>query len=231
MRVRADRINFRRPGQRVGVTATTQYGRVKSERLVGDTQVPKYCLQCGQELVARTFGDVERPACPSCDFVHWGNFSLGVGALVVNDGKILLVRRAENPGKGVWTNPGGYVEQTEEIQTAIVREVYEETNVTATVSEVLAIRDQPGQVHNVYIAFVLDYVAGHPQPDGIEVDEAGFFGPTDLAAMNVANLTLWLIDAVSRKSASGLLMDTAPAVPMRSAGLFRAPIRGAEEPR
>src|SRR5579875_1681121 len=92
-----------------------------------------FCLACGNALVTREIGGVPRRACPACDFVHWGNYSIGVGALVVRDNRFLLVRRAQDPGRGVWTNPGGYTEQMESIHRTVEREVFEETGVTATV--------------------------------------------------------------------------------------------------
>ena len=60
---------------------------------------------------------------------------------VVKDNKILLVRRAQNPGKGYWTNPGGYIEQLEPIEATIVREVEEEAGIQAAVKRVVALRD------------------------------------------------------------------------------------------
>ena len=59
-----------------------------------------YCSNCGAKLEIRFINEVERKACPSCSFVHWGNYSVSVGALVVKEDKLLLVRRKHNPGKG-----------------------------------------------------------------------------------------------------------------------------------
>src|SRR5579884_918066 len=102
-----------------------------------------FCLNCGHALETRDIGGTDRRACPACDFVFWGDYSIGVGALVVRDEKVLLIRRAQDPGKGFWTNPGGYCEQLEPISDTVVREVFEETGVTATVTGIAALRDQP----------------------------------------------------------------------------------------
>ena len=59
-----------------------------------------YCSNCGEKLEVRVINDEERKACPSCSFVHWGNYSVSVGALVIKEGKMLLVRRKHNPVKG-----------------------------------------------------------------------------------------------------------------------------------
>ncbi len=93
-----------------------------------------YCLTCGHQLEIRNIGGEERKACPECSYVFWGNYSIGVGALILKDEKMLLVRRSQEPGKGLWTNPGGYIEQHEPIEECIIREVYEETGIYSKVT-------------------------------------------------------------------------------------------------
>jgi len=53
---------------------------------------------------------------------------VGVGAVLICDGKILLEKRKHGPGKGKWSNPGGLVELGEGIEQTVIREVKEETN-------------------------------------------------------------------------------------------------------
>ena len=181
----------------------------------------KFCIMCGHRLAAREVDGTVRLACPECPYVHWGNYSIGVGALVVKDGKVLLVRRAQNPGKGYWTNPGGYIEQTEPIRETIRREVLEECGVDASVRSIVAVRDQPRSIHNVYIAFSMDYVGGEPVPDGFEVDAAGFFSLEEMESMNVAEFTRWLVDVALHGQAPGLAAAETAFVSMQGYGLFR----------
>src|SRR5260370_15386659 len=54
---------------------------------------------------------------------------LGVGALIFNDGNLLLVERAKEPLKGYWSLPGGIVEAGEKVEDAIPREMVEEDGV------------------------------------------------------------------------------------------------------
>ncbi|PYI55219.1 NUDIX hydrolase [Paenibacillus flagellatus] len=187
----------------------------------------RYCSTCGTKLETRTIDGVERLACssPDCSFVHWGSYSVGVGALLVRDGKVLLVRRAQEPGKGYWTNPGGYIEQHEPIETTIEREVEEEAGVVARAAGIVAVRDQPRDVHNVYIAFAMEYVSGEPKPDNREVDAAGFFGPEEMAEMNVAPFTRWLVDVALNGRSDGLERDERTELPIRHAGLFKVATR------
>lgn len=181
-----------------------------------------FCSSCGSAMETRDVDGTPRRACTACSFVHWGNYSIGVGALVEREGKILLVRRAQEPGKGYWTNPGGYAEQLEQINETVRREVLEETGIDAVVTGVAALRDQPRVVHNLYVAFTMAYVGGEPVPDGVEVDAAGFYGLEELETMNVAPFTRWLVDvAMKRDGSAGLAVDEAPIVPLPGYGLFR----------
>ncbi|QMV43047.1 NUDIX hydrolase [Cohnella cholangitidis] len=182
----------------------------------------KFCSSCGAGMETREVDGTLRRACTKCSFVHWGNYSIGVGALVVKEDKMLLVRRAQDPGKGYWTNPGGYIEQLEPIEETIVREVREECGVESTIKGIVALRDQPRSIHNLYVAFEMDYVGGEPTPDGVEVDAAGFFGMEEMEAMNVAPFTKWLVDVALRGKSDGLTVDGNPIVPLNGYGLFRA---------
>ncbi|AFC31555.1 NUDIX hydrolase [Paenibacillus mucilaginosus 3016] len=182
----------------------------------------KFCMSCGAALEDRDVDGTIRRACTKCSFVHWGNYSIGVGALIARDHRYLLVRRAQEPGKGYWTNPGGYIEQLEAIGETIRREVKEEAGVDAVVRRVVALRDQPRAIHNVYIAFEMEYVGGEPKPDGTEVDAAGFYTLEEIASMNVAPFTRWLLHAAANAGSHGLHADEEPAVPLAGYGLFRA---------
>ncbi|WP_241674992.1 NUDIX domain-containing protein [Paenibacillus luteus] len=178
-------------------------------------------MTCGSELESRDVDGTIRRACTSCSFVHWGSYSIGVGALVIRDGKILLVRRAQEPGKGKWTNPGGYIEQLEAIQDTVEREVLEECGIQAIVKNVVALRDQPRSIHNLYVAFEMEYVSGDPVPDNVEVDAAGFFALEELDAMEVAGFTQWLVDVAFHGQSQGLAIDKDPVIPLGGYGLFR----------
>jgi 8-oxo-dGTP diphosphatase len=59
---------------------------------------------------------------------------VGVGAIIVQDGKILLAKRGSEPGRGKWSVPGGLVELGEKLEKAVVREVKEETNLDVEVA-------------------------------------------------------------------------------------------------
>jgi len=151
----------------------------------------KFCPKCAAELATRFEGGRDRIACGSCNYMFFGDFSIGCGGVVIRDGKALLIRRGHEPGRGWWQIPGGYVEHDEVVTDAVEREVLEEAGVRAKVVDVLGVRHSvggPGSIggpsSNVYIMFRLEPVAGEPQCDGNEVTGAGYFSLEEIDAMD-----------------------------------------------
>lgn len=89
---------------------------------------------------------------------------IAVGAIVIHDDALLMVQRANDPGKGLWSLPGGRVEHGEFLADALRREVQEETGLEVEVGELAGILEVPGDdLHYV----ILDYhavVTGSPEP-------------------------------------------------------------------
>lgn len=165
----------------------------------------EYCPRCGGRLSPRLEGGRERPACPACGYVFFGEFSIGVGGVVLRDGKALLIRRGQEPSRGWWQIPGGYAEHDEVVTDAVAREVFEEAGVRAKAVDVLGFRHSVGgkgsiggPSTNVYIMFrmePLDPEDHVPFADGEEITGAGYFSLEEIAAMDrVQNLTKWALD-------------------------------------
>ena len=114
------------------------------------------------------------------------NYNLGVGGAVIKDGKLLMVRRASRRGRGNWQIPGGFVEQDETMEQAVVREVAEEAGVTAEVVGVLGIRNRcdPENGNSTYVIMALRPLSGEPTPDGHEVDMAAYFSLEEIDALD-----------------------------------------------
>ena len=112
-------------------------------------------------------------------------YNVGVGGAVVNDGRLLMVRRASRRGRGNWQVPGGFIEPDETIECAVVREVAEEAGVTAEVKGILGVRNRydPDVGNSMYIVLLLAPVDGEPTPDQHEVDRAGYFSLEEIQAL------------------------------------------------
>jgi NAD+ diphosphatase len=102
---------------------------------------PRFCPQCASELVLRPSDppDPDRLACPACGWVHYGNPSPTVQAWIERDGAYLALRRNQDPERGRWNMPGGFVEPGESGPEAIAREVREETGLEVEPVEVIGI--------------------------------------------------------------------------------------------
>ena len=92
---------------------------------------------------------------------------VGVGAIIIENGRVLLVKRGHPPLAGEWSIPGGVLELGETVQAAAVREAREETCLTVEATELLGVydrvlRDDAGRTlyHFVLIDFFCRPVAG-----------------------------------------------------------------------
>lgn len=165
----------------------------------GMLSVFKFCPRCGTKLVPHEIANQQRLICPHCHYVHWSDETISVGGIVTKEDKILLVQRAQHPGRGLWTNPGGYVEQTENLSDGITREIKEETGLLTKARGIALVADKPdGKDHNLFVNFRLDYLSGKFHIQTSELLNAGFFTLAEIQQMPVADLTKEIIDLVIR---------------------------------
>lgn len=120
---------------------------------------------------------------------------VGVGAIVISENRILLVKRGIAPGKGLWAIPGGMLKLGETLQECAAREVLEETGITIAVGECVYVfdlieRDEAGGIHFhfVVVDFAALYVEGEAK-GADDADEAGWFSPDELVHLPVSQNT------------------------------------------
>ncbi len=90
-----------------------------------------------------------------------------VDAVIVEKGKILLIKRGRPPYKDFWALPGGFVEYGETVEDAVVREVKEETGLTCGIvrlSGVYSAPDRDPRGHTISVAFVMSVKRGDISP-------------------------------------------------------------------
>lgn len=141
----------------------------------------RFCHVCGGEFASRLLkqGEPERLVCARCGYVFYLDPKVAVAALVTDEhGQILLVRRAIEPGYGLWVIPGGYVDRGEEVRGAAVRETREETGIDIRLDRLIDIYSYPGAVP-VIIVFAATATGGCLECDD-EGLEARFFEPSSI---------------------------------------------------
>ena len=140
---------------------------------------PSFCPACGAPVTERALDDDHRPrlVCPN-GHVTWRNPRLVVGTLPVRHGHVFLARRSIEPGAGLWTYPGVFLELGESAQEGARRETEEETQLRVEVGRLIGAYSRPyaGVVTLIYEASV---VGGEPLP-GVETSEVGEFAPDDI---------------------------------------------------
>jgi 8-oxo-dGTP diphosphatase len=129
---------------------------------------------------------------------------IAVGAVVVEDGRLLMIQRAQDPGAGLWSLPGGRVELGEYLADALRREVAEETGLSVEVRDLVGILEVVGDPHYV----ILDYfaeVAGDVRDPvaGTDVSDARWVPLDEVADLDctprfVETLRGWGVLTVSR---------------------------------
>jgi ADP-ribose pyrophosphatase YjhB (NUDIX family) len=126
---------------------------------------------------------------------------VGVGVITINDEKkVLLVKRGNEPRKGLWSVPGGMVELGERVREAGIREVKEECNIDVEPEEVISVvdiilKDQNNGVkyHYVLIEYLAKYLGGEVQAQS-DVLEAGWFARTELDDLDLPEVTRKVIE-------------------------------------
>jgi 8-oxo-dGTP diphosphatase len=124
---------------------------------------------------------------------------VGVGAIIIEDVRLVLVKRAHPPLQEQWSIPGGVLEVGELMRQAAVREAREETGLTVEPGELLGVydrivrdADERVQYHYVLIDFLCRRVAGDLAAAS-DAAEVRWFRQQELAALNLAEDTLDVI--------------------------------------
>jgi mutator protein MutT len=125
---------------------------------------------------------------------------VGVGAVIVDEGKVLLVKRKYEPLKGQWSLPGGMVEIGETLEAALAREMLEETALRVDVGPVIEVfdrimRDEERRVRYHFV--LIDYLcwpAGGSLQAGSDVEEAVWADPAMLGEYALTEKAMSVIE-------------------------------------
>jgi 8-oxo-dGTP diphosphatase len=140
-----------------------------------------YCIRCGHPLTqAERFGGL-RPVCEACGWIYFADPKVAVAALIEKNGQVFLVRRVNDPQRGLWTLPAGFVDAGEDPARAVERECREETGLVVRVIELLDVlygQEHPRGAH-ILIVYRVEVISGDIEPAD-DVDKAAFFSRQEL---------------------------------------------------
>jgi 8-oxo-dGTP diphosphatase len=130
---------------------------------------------------------------------------VGVGALIVESGRILLIKRGHEPLKGEWSIPGGLLELGETVREGAEREALEETGLVVRANELLGVFDRVVEdddkrtcYHYVLIDFLCRKISGDLHASG-DADEARWFTADEVRTLPLADDTAAVIQAALQK--------------------------------
>lgn len=149
-----------------------------------------FCQVCGSRMNPIDVDGKVRDVCSNCGNVDYKNWKVSAGVRIDNGGKVLLVRRAIEPGKGKWHMPAGYVEIDETPIQAAEREALEETGYIVEAEKLvdcyLDTEDPRGNV--IVLLYDARIIGGNPVTNA-EVESIGFFSPEEISFLELAGMS------------------------------------------
>ncbi|HNR64947.1 MAG TPA: NUDIX hydrolase [Atribacterota bacterium] len=142
----------------------------------------KYCTKCGHLLKSLIIQGKKRIYCHNCDTIYYDNPIPSVAVVTCNEkGQLLLVKRKEEPGKGFWSLPGGFMDDGESAIQAALRELQEETGLQGIVKRFIKIFNQNSDTygHVIIITYEVGIIGGQLKA-GDDAENACFFDIEDL---------------------------------------------------
>ena len=150
----------------------------------------RFCPTCGSRTEQRLNEGRERDYCRSCPRWLYDNAKPCAGALVVQNGRVLLAKRAIEPFFGFWDIPGGFLEADEHPEAGAIREVREETGIEVRLTGFVGVYMDRYEVgaepslwhHSMNFYYTAEPVGGALSPTN-ESSEVRWFAPEDLPPM------------------------------------------------
>jgi ADP-ribose pyrophosphatase YjhB (NUDIX family) len=140
-----------------------------------------FCPWCGAKLIEAIIDSRTRKRCPDCDFVHYRNPIPAAGAIIENNGSILLVKRKYPPYVGDWCFPAGFMEYGESPERCCIRELKEETGLDVKLRQCFRVYagDDDPRSKAVLILYLVESYDGELNP-GDDASETRYFAENEM---------------------------------------------------
>jgi ADP-ribose pyrophosphatase YjhB (NUDIX family) len=150
-------------------------------------------MLCGTRInLEEKFGRI-RPVCPACGWTYFTDPKVAAAVVVIQDDRVLLTRRINEPFQGFWTLPAGFMDAEEKPEDTARRECLEETGLQVKIIQLLELISGREHDHGADIVLVYraEIIGGFLQA-GDDADQVGFFSLNDLPqlAFKATQLTL-----------------------------------------
>jgi len=148
-----------------------------------------YCPTCGSKDIS--FDGVKRLYCKDCRFTYYHNVAGAVAIVLECSGKIVLVRRSKEPGKGKLDLPGGFIDPNESAEDAVRREIKEELDIDVGSIRYLAsspnVYEYKGVPYSTCDLFFYSRLDAPPESfDKSEIEELVLLKPSDVQDDQIA---------------------------------------------
>ncbi len=137
-----------------------------------------FCQVCGEPMSDQVaFGKVRR-VCSSCGFIYFEDPKVAVAAFIEDQERVLLVRRANNPERGKWALPAGYMDAGEDPRAAAAREVLEETGLEVEILRLVQVMGPNEFGTSLILIYAARALGGEARPQD-DVDALCWLTRTD----------------------------------------------------
>lgn len=163
-------------------------------------RVANYCPNCGTALEQRERFGKQRPVCPACEHTVFFDPKVAVVAFVTQNDHVLLVKRANEPGLGLWALPAGFVDYDEDPRAATAREAEEETGLQIEIDDLMDVLHRPDKdgLADIIIAYS-GHVTGGTLKAADDAEDVGWFSRDSLPPLGLVT-TKKLIERWNRDS-------------------------------